>query len=106
MDVQVIHAAFARAIADVAGAADELALTRRSVDRRISGFLGVAWRGDAAESFVAPWGEWVLGAKEAERGLVALADLLTATQRDFRTEDAESQRALDAVAARIIERLG
>lgn len=106
MDLQVIHPAFTRAVADVRDAADELALTRRSVDRRISGFLGVGWRGDAAESFVAPWGAWVLGATEAERGLAALAELLAATQRDIRREDEESHRALDAVAARIIERLG
>jgi len=106
MSIEVIHAAFAQAIADVQDAAEELAQTRRSVDRRVSGFLGVSWRGDAAESLVAPWGDWVGGARDAERGLFAMADLLAATQRDFRHEDTASQRALDSLSARIIERLG
>lgn len=106
MTIQVIHDAFARAIADVQAAASELRTTRQAVDQRISGFLGVSWRGDAAESFVAPWGDWVAGAEEAEAGLVAMSQLLAATQRDFREEDAESQRSLDAISARIIDRLG
>jgi WXG100 family type VII secretion target len=106
MSIQVIHAAFAKAIADVQAAADELRTTRSDVDQRISGFLGVSWRGEAAESFVDPWGDWVAGAEEAESGLVAMAQLLEATQRDFQQEDAASQRALDAISARIIERLG
>ena len=106
MGIEVVHAAFTRAITDVQDAADELAQTRRSVDRRISGFLGVSWRGDAAESFVAPWGDWVVGAEDAERGLSAMAELLAATHRDFRREDESSQRALDSISARIIARLG
>lgn len=106
MGIKVIHAAFAQAIADVRDAAEELAQTRRAVDRRISGFLGVGWRGAAAESFIAPWGDWVVGAEDAERGLSAMAELLAATHRDFRREDEESQRALDDISARIIARLG
>lgn len=106
MTIEVIHQAFAQAIADVQSAASELRTTRQDVDQRISRFLGVGWRGDAAESFVAPWGEWVAGAEEAEAGLVAMSELLGATQRDFREEDDQSQQALDAISARIIERLG
>jgi WXG100 family type VII secretion target len=104
--IQVIDAAFNQAIADVRAAADELRQSRRQADRRISGFLGVGWRGQAAESFVTPWGDWVDGARRAEAGLVAMAELLAATRRDFRQEDQASQRALDAISARIIDRLG
>ena len=106
MSIQVIHAAFEKAIDDVVIAAAELATTRRSVDRRISDFLGVGWRGDAAETFVGPWGDWVAGAEEAEDGLRAMAELLAVTRRDFEREDQSSQRALDTLSARIIDRLG
>ncbi|HWJ67114.1 MAG TPA: WXG100 family type VII secretion target [Nocardioides sp.] len=106
MTIELVHAAFRQAIADVHDAAEELARTRRDVDRKVSGFLGVSWRGDAAESFVPPWGDWVAGAEDAERGLRAMAELLAATQRDFRRNDEASQRSLDAVSARIVERLG
>lgn len=106
MTIEIIHAAFARAIDDVHTAATELARARVDIDRRISAFLGVSWRGDAAETFVPPWGDWVAGAEEAESGLRAMAELLAATQRDFQQEDRASQAALDSISARIIDRLG
>ncbi len=63
-------------------------------------------RGDAAESFLPIWADWLAGATDAEEGLVAMRELIDAFHRDIRQEDAESQANLDQISAHIIERLG
>ena len=106
MTIEVIHAAFDKGKADLRAAASELRTTRSQIDRRINDFLGRGWTGVAAESFVTPWQEWLVGATDLEEGLVAMADLIDAAHRDFVAQDDGSQQALDQISARIIERLG
>ena len=106
MSIDVVHEALEKAKADVRAAASELHTTRSSINERINGFLGEGWTGVAAESFVPAWNDWLDGASDLEEGLVATAELLDAFHRDIRTQDAESQQRLDAISAKIIERLG
>lgn len=106
MTVQVIHEAFRKARAAVQAAEDELRGTRRSIDNRVRGYLGSGWTGPAADSFVPAWDDWCDGADDVLEGLTAMDQLLAATHADFRAQDEESQRRLDAISARIIDRLG
>jgi WXG100 family type VII secretion target len=106
MGIDLVHEALNKAKADVRAAASELRTTRSSIDERINGFLGDGWTGIAAASFVPAWNDWLDGAQDMEEGLVATAELLDAFHRDIRAQDTESQRQLDAISARIIERLG
>lgn len=106
MTMQMMHEAFGRGRADVAEASQALEQTRRSIDQRMSGFLGSGWTGDAAESFVEAWDQWLVGAADVKEGLDAMAALLEATQRDWLQQDQGSQDRLDQVSARIVDRLG
>lgn len=106
MTIDVVHEALNKAKADVRAAASELRTTRSSIDRRINGFLGDGWTGVAAESFVPAWNDWLDGAVDLEEGLVATAELLDAFHRDIRQQDEGSQRRLDTISSRIIDRLG
>jgi uncharacterized protein YukE len=60
----------------------------------------------ANEAFAQAWDEWLASAAQVEGGLDAMADLLEAHHRDMMEQDEESQRALDQIAARIVDRLG
>lgn len=104
--LNLTHAAFARAIRDVQGAASRLHSDRDRIDERVSGYLGSGWTGVAAESFVEAWAEWKSGATDVLEGLVAMGELLDATQKDFIQQDDASEQAMTQIATHIIDRLG
>ena len=106
MTMQMHHDAFGRGRADVAEASQALEQARRSIDQRVSGFLGSGWTGDAAEAFGDAWEQWLTGAADVKEGLDAMAALLEATQRDWVQQDEGSQHRLDVVSAHIVDRLG
>ncbi|WP_457189527.1 WXG100 family type VII secretion target [Nocardioides sp. P5_E3] len=104
--VQVMHAAFAKAKDDVYDAAERLRTGRNQIDGRVRGFLNAGWSGEAADAFSDAWEEWKESAGEVLAGLTAMRELLDETQSDFITSDDASQQRLDALSARIIDRLG
>lgn len=104
--VQVSHAAFAKAKDDVHDAAERLRTDRNAIDARVRGFLDAGWSGEAATSFSEAWEEWKESAGEVLNGLTAMRELLDETHRDFIASDDSSQQRLDALSARLIERLG
>lgn len=104
--VTVMHAAFAKAKDDVQFAAERLRTDRNAIDGRVRGFLNAGWSGEAADSFSEAWEEWKDSAGEVLDGLTAMRELLDATHRDFVASDDSSQQQLDAISARLIERLG
>jgi WXG100 family type VII secretion target len=104
--INLTNEAFNKARSDVREGAGRLTKDRDDIDRRVSGFLGDGWVGVAADSFIEAWDDWKVAATDVLDGLVAMGELLDATQKDFNAEDEESQRKLDAVSSRIIERLG
>jgi WXG100 family type VII secretion target len=106
MTMQMMHEAFGQGHRAVAEASDRLEQTRRTIDQRMTGFLGSGWTGDAAESFLAAWDQWLVGAADVKEGLDAMTALLQATQRDWQERDADSQQSLDSLSARIVDRLG
>ncbi|MCY7402240.1 MAG: WXG100 family type VII secretion target [Nocardioides sp.] len=106
IQVTVMHAAFAEAISDVQEAAGRGAHDRDRIDDRVSGYLGSGWTGIAANSFVEAWAEWKIGATDVLEGLVAMGELLEATQKDFIQQDDASEQAMNQIAARIVDRLG
>ena len=104
--VNLTHAAFAQAIRDVQDAASRLHRDRDRIDERVSGYLGSGWTGVAADSFGEAWAEWKTGATDVLEGLVAMGELLNATQKDFIQQDDASEQAMKQIAARIVDRLG
>ena len=98
--------AFDRGRGDVREAAHRLRTARDKADQRVTGFVHAGWKGVAADAFVSAWDDWRIAATDVEQGLVAMAELMDATQRDLHAQDASSQAHLDAVASRIVERLG
>lgn len=104
--MQMILEAFDKGIGNVRSASDLLGKDRRAIDQRVRGFLGHGWTGVAAESFVDAWDDWVAAAGDVEEGLVAMNELLVAARNDFVAQDEASQQTLDAISARIIDRLG
>ena len=106
MTVQMIHASFTRGTADVRAASERLAHDRDDVDARVRGFLAAGWSGVAATAFAEAWDDWKRAADDVKQGLDAMADLMAAVQRDFIEQDTASQASLDAVSARIVDRLG
>lgn len=104
--IDLTHAAFARAQHDVATGCDRLKTDRDAIDQRVSGFLGAGWTGVAADSFVEAWDEWKLAATDVLDGLTAMGQLLDAAHRDFVAADDLSQQSLDQISARIVDRLG
>ena len=106
MTVELQHEAFRRGIDDVRKATDRLDHDEHSIDLRVSGFLQSGWTGVAADSFVTAWDEWKKAADDVRDGLEAMGQLLDATHRDLTAQDEGSQAALDAVSARIVDRLG
>ena len=104
--MQLILDAFDKGVGDVRSASDLLGKDRRAIDQRVRGFLGHGWTGVAAESFVDAWDSWLTAAVDVEEGLVAMNELLVAARNDFVAQDEASQQALDAISARIIDRLG
>lgn len=103
--INLTHAAFARAMSDVDVGAERLRRDRYAIDRRVTGYLGSGWTGVAADSFVEAWEEWKVAAGEVLEGLRAMGQLLDAAHRDFVQTDEASQAALDQLAARLVDRL-
>ena len=106
MSIRLIQSTFDVGLADVRDGADRLRQDRDDIDRRVRGFLGAGWTGVAAVAFAEAWDDWRAGADDVLDGLVAMGELLAAVQQDFVREDVESQQRLEAIAARIVDRLG
>ena len=106
MTIEVEDAAFDRGRGDVREAAHRLRTARDKADHRVTGFVGAGWRGVAADAFLVAWDAWRGAATDVEQGLVAMAQLMDVVQCDLHAQDASSQVNLDAVAGRIVERLG
>ncbi len=106
MGFELVHEAMQRAQGDVQEAASRVRTRRLQADQRVSAFLGSGWTGVAADSFVEAWDDWRAAAADVEEGLVAMAQLLRAQHEDYLRQDEQSQRQLDALSARIIDRLG
>lgn len=105
-EVRLVHDAMSRAIEETRAARHRLATDRRAAQRRVDSFLGTGWQGVANEAFSEAWGEWLESADRVEEGLGAMADLLQAHHHDMVEQDEESRRAMDQLAARIVDRLG
>jgi hypothetical protein len=106
MTIELEDAAFDRGRGDVREAAHRLRTSRDRADQRVTGFVGAGWRGVAADAFMVAWHDRLGAATDVEQGLVAMAELMDAAQCDLHAQDASSQVHLDAVAGRIVERLG
>jgi uncharacterized protein YukE len=106
MTINLQDDAFDRGRGDVREAAHRLRTARDKADHRVTGFVHAGWKGIAADAFLAAWDDWRVAASDVQHGLVAMADLMDVAQRDLHVQDAASQAQLDAVAARIVARLG
>jgi uncharacterized protein YukE len=106
MSINLQDDAFDRGRGDVREAAHRLRHARDRADHRVTGFLEAGWQGLAADAFTVAWDDWRSASADVEQGLVAMAELMAATQRDLHTQDDASRASLDAVAARIVDRLG
>ena len=104
--INLTHAAFAKARSDVDRAAERLQRDRDTIDQRVSAYLGAGWTGVAADSFVEAWDDWKVAAGDVLEGLRAMELLLEATHRDFVETDDASQQNLDQLSARLVDRLG
>ena len=106
MTINLQDDAFDRGRGDVREAAHRLRHARDRADHRVTGFLEAGWQGLAADAFTVAWDDWRAASSDVEQGLVAMAELMTATQRDLHVQDDASRASLDAVASRIVDRLG
>ncbi len=102
----VTHEALREATDAVRRAADLLRDDRRSIDQAARSVLGQGWSGESASTFVDGWEEWERGLRDVEDGLGAMSELLAQTNRSYGDSDARSRGDLDAVAQRIVDRLG
>lgn len=105
-EILLRHADFDRGRREVDLAAEALAEGRRRADRQVSALLDGDWSGPASTAFGEAWRDWVRGATDVAEGLHAASRLLAVAQRDLVEQDAGSEARLDAVSARILERLG
>lgn len=106
MTINLTFQSFEKGIDDVRRGADRLSADKSRIDQRVRGFLQSGWTGVAADSFVDAWDEWKTAADDVHEALVAMGELLVVTRDDFVQQDDASQRRSDAVAARILDRLG
>jgi WXG100 family type VII secretion target len=106
MTISLQDDAFDHGRGDVREAAHRLRHARDRADHRVTGFLEAGWQGLAADAFTVAWDDWRAAATDVEQGLLAMAELMDATQRDLHAHDDASRASLDAVAARIVDRLG
>jgi uncharacterized protein YukE len=105
-EILLLHADFDRGRREVDLAAEALAEGRRRADRQVTALLEGDWSGPAGAAFGEAWRDWVRGATDVAEGLHAAGRLLAVAQRDLVEQDDDSQARLDAVSARILERLG
>lgn len=106
MSINLTLQSFDKGIDDVRHGADRLAGDKSRIDARVRGFLRSGWTGVAADSFVDAWDEWKAAADDVHEALSAMGELLVVTRDDFIQSDDASQQRSDAVAARIVDRLG
>jgi WXG100 family type VII secretion target len=104
--INLVHDAMHRSIGQTRAARDRLAEDRRTAGTSVHSLLTGGWQGIAADAFAEAWTEWLEAADRVAEGLEAMASLLEAHQRDMARQDDSSQHALDAISARIIDRLG
>lgn len=105
-EVRLVHEAMTRAISETRAARQRLSSDRRAAQRSVDSFLGSGWRGVANDAFADAWNEWLDSADRVEDGLEAMAELLQAHHRDMVEQDEKAERAMNQVAARIVDRLG
>lgn len=106
MHLQLEHGTFEATIAEVRDAAEQLREARARIGADVDSLLHGGWRGVAADAFAEGWADWRTGAQDVLDGLVAMGQLLDAVHLDLTERDLDSRVALDAVSARIVERLG
>jgi len=106
MTINITHASMRRAVQDLDKASHRLAEERRRADRRVSGFLPSGWTGAAADRFDVAWADWKVAAGQVQDGLTSMCRLMRALHADLIRQDDESQRELDAISQRIVDRLG
>ena len=106
MTINLTLRSFDRGIDDVRNGAGRLSEDKSRIDARVRGFLQSGWTGVAADSFVEAWDDWKTAADDVHEALAAMGELLVVTRDDFIQQDDASQQRSDAVAARIVDRLG
>ncbi len=106
MTITVSHDDFATAVTGVREAAGQLGERRDRVCREVDSLVDGGWRGAAADSFAEAWEDWRRAAQRVLDGLTDMGTLLDAAHRDLSDRDEQSRLGLDAVAGRIVERLG
>ena len=106
MTINITHESMRRAVQDLDRASHRLADEWTRADHRVSGFLRSGWTGVAADRFDGAWQDWIVAAGQVHDGLRSMSDLLSAVHADFIRQDDESQRGLDAISQRIVDRLG
>ncbi len=87
MTIRLQDEAFDQGLRAVRDAVERIRTARDRADRQVSGYVREGWRGLAADAFTAAWQEWCSAARDTERGLAAMADLMDAAQRDLHTCD-------------------
>ncbi|WP_181309625.1 WXG100 family type VII secretion target [Nocardioides campestrisoli] len=106
MTVNLTHDSMRRAIAALAKASHQLAEDSARADLRVTAFLDSGWSGVAAERFDEAWQEWKTAAEQVQDGLTSMSELVKAAHADLVHQDDESQRRLDSLAQRLVDRLG
>jgi WXG100 family type VII secretion target len=106
MDLQLEHQTFRATIGEIRSAAEDFRAVRRGIDADVDSLLHGGWRGVAAEAFADGWADWQAGAQDVLDGLVAMGQLLDAVHHDVTEQDLASQRELDSLATRLLDRLG
>ncbi|MGN0063912.1 MAG: WXG100 family type VII secretion target [Nocardioides sp.] len=86
--------------------AGRLSDDRAKADQRVSAFLGSGWTGVAADRFADAWEDWKVAADQVRDGLTSMSELVRAVHDDLVRQDDASQARVDAVSARIVDRLG
>ena len=105
-EILLRHAEFDRGRREVERAAEALGETRRRADREGGAHHARGRSGPASPAFREAWDDWVRGATDVAEGLHAAGSLMAVAQRDLVEQDDGSRARLDAVSARILERLG
>ena len=99
MTIKLHDHAFDRGRGDVRQAAHRLRTARDKADQRVTRCSSTpAGRASRPTPSSPLWDDWRVAAPHVEQGLVAMAELMDATQRDLHANDAASQAHLDAVA--------
>lgn len=106
MTVDLSHDAMRSAVEDLHQAADRLAHDRARIGREVAFLLDGGWSGRAAETYAEAWSDWFSASADVLQGLRAMARLVAAFHRDVADRDLDAGSRLDALASRVIARLG